>query len=64
MLYVEEYADTTARGYVAEQDCLRKACNHDHALIGRLADHEEPARPLPFYDPSAKDTNEGLKKQS
>jgi hypothetical protein len=50
--HIEAYADALERGWRAERDFLQSVCNEFHARIDwRLGDHEEPAMPLPNYDP-------------
>ncbi|KAJ7017139.1 hypothetical protein C8F04DRAFT_1279934 [Mycena alexandri] len=59
--HIEAYADALERGWRAERDYLQKVCNEYHACISwRLADHEEPALPLPVYDPFAPPVPEPL----
>lgn len=50
--HVEPYADALARSWVHERDYVAQVQNHYHQVISwRLPDDEEPALPLPAYDP-------------
>lgn len=52
--HIEPYADALAQSCVAERSYLKRVQNEYHQRIGdwRLPDDEEPASPLPDYDPN------------
>lgn len=55
------YGDACSKGYVAERDCLRKVVNEFSFHIDwRIADWDEPPRPLREYDPALVDNDGGL----
>lgn len=50
--HVAPYADALARSHVAERDYVCRVQSEYHQLIPwDLPDDEEPALPLPIYDP-------------
>ncbi|PBK63851.1 hypothetical protein ARMSODRAFT_1023752 [Armillaria solidipes] len=50
--HVLGYADALERGYMAEDEFLRLVFVEYHFIIDwRLADHEDPPRPWPAFDP-------------
>lgn len=51
--HIEPYADALLRSHVAERDYFARVGDEYNQLIPwRLPDDEEPALPLPKYDPS------------
>jgi hypothetical protein len=51
--HIELYADSMERGWRSERDYFKQVCNEFHAKIDwQLQDHEEPALPLPEFDPN------------
>lgn len=51
--HVEPYADALARSHVAERDYIARVEAEYHQIIHwRLPDDQEPALPLPKYDPT------------
>ncbi|KAJ7838435.1 hypothetical protein B0H13DRAFT_2367460 [Mycena leptocephala] len=52
--HIEDYADSIERGWRFERECFQRISNEFHARIDwRLKDAEEPALPLPDFDPKA-----------